>query len=295
MELRHLRSFSVLAEERHFGRAAERLHIAQPALSQQVKQLERELGVALFARTTRRVELTAAGARFAEHARTVLGDVARAEDDMALLASGAAGRVSIGFIGTATYDVLPRVAREVRRQLPDLDLELHGELLSPQLVDGLADRTYDLALLRPDPLNQGDLSLSALRTERLVAVLPSTHPLADRRRIGLDRLAGESWVLHPSGHRSSMHDRVVSACEAAGFTPSPVLEVSETATLVVFVAAGLGVALVPEPVRSLGLEGVSYVALTDPPTIDLALATRTGDDSPAVRRVSALVAAVTPS
>src|SRR6478752_845473 len=159
MELRHLRAFAVLAEERHFGRAAERLHIAQPALSQQVKQLERELGTPLFTRTTRRVELTEAGARFAEHARTVLADVARAEDDMALLASGRAGRVSVGFIGTATYDVLPRAAREVRRELPDVELELRGELLSPQLVTGLADRTYDVALLRPDPLNSGNLTL----------------------------------------------------------------------------------------------------------------------------------------
>jgi len=293
MELRHLRSFAVLAEERHFGRAAARLHIAQPALSQQVKQLERELGVQLFTRTTRRVELTEAGTRFAEHAATVLGDVGRAEEDMALLATGRAGRVSVGFIGTATYDVLPRVAREVRAALPDVELDLRGELLSPQLVAGLQDRTYDVALLRPDPLNHGDLSLTSLRTERLVAVLPSSHPLAGRRRIALSALADESFVMHPSGHRSSVHSRVLAACEEAGFTPSSVLEVGETATLVVFVAAGMGVALVPEPVRSLGLDGVAYVPLTAAPTIDLALATRAGDDSPAVRRVAAIVAAVT--
>jgi DNA-binding transcriptional LysR family regulator len=290
MELRHLRSFAVLAEERHFGRAAERLHIAQPALSQQVKQLERELGVTLFTRTTRRVELTGAGARFAEHARTVLGDVGRAEDDMALLASGRAGRVSVGFIGTATYDVLPRVAREVRRELPDVELVLQGELLSPRLESGLADRTYDVALLRPDPLNHKHLEIRPLRSERLVAVLPTGHPLARRRRIAVSALAGEPFVMHPSGHRSSIHEEVLAACAAAGFAPESVLEVSETATLVVFVAAGLGVALVPEPVRSLGLEGVAYVALTDAPTVGLALATRAGEDAPAVRRVADLVA-----
>lgn len=291
MELRHLRSFAALAEERHFGRAADRLHLAQPALSQQIKQLERELGVQLFTRTTRRVELTAAGARFVDHARTVLGDVGRAEEDMAALSTGHAGRVSVGFVGTATYDVLPRVAREVRRALPDVELELRGELLSPTLSEGLRDRTYDLALLRPDPLNHGDLSLRPLRTERLVAVLPSNHSLAGRRRISLSALAGEPFVMHPSGHRSSVHDRVLGACADAGFSPASVLEVGETATLVVFVAAGLGVALVPEPVRSLGLDGVAYVALTDPPTIDLALATRAGDVSPAVARVSDLVMA----
>lgn len=295
MELRHLRSFTVLADERHFGRAATRLHIAQPALSQQIKQLERELGISLFTRSTRRVEPTEAGLRFAEHARTVLGDVARAEADMEQLASGHAGRVSVGFIGTATYDVLPKVARAVRRELPGVELELHGELLSPQLVAGLGDHTYDLALirptpLRPDPLNSGDLTLQPLRSERLVAVLPSGHALAGRRRIPLSALSDEAFVMHPSGHRSSMHARVLEACAKVGFTPDPVLEVGETATLVVFVAAGLGVALVPEPVRSLGLDGVSYVALSDAPSVDLVLATRSGDDSPAVRRVAELVA-----
>jgi DNA-binding transcriptional LysR family regulator len=289
MELRHLRSFTVLADERHFGRAAARLHIAQPALSQQIKQLERELGVSLFTRSTRRVEPTEAGLRFAEHARTVLGDVARAETEMELLASGHAGRVSVGFIGTATYDVLPRVAREVRRELPDVELELRGELLSPQLVTGLADHTYDVALMRPDPLNSGDLTVRQLRSERLVAVLPSGHALAGRRRIPLSALADEAFVMHPSGHRSSMHARVLEACADAGFTPDPVLEVGETATLVVFVAAGLGVALVPEPVRSLGLDGVAYVALTDPPSVDLVLATRSGDESPAVAQVGAVI------
>jgi DNA-binding transcriptional LysR family regulator len=289
MELRHLRSFAVLAEERHFGRAAARLHIAQPALSQQIKQLERELGIALFTRSTRRVETTEAGRRFAEHARTVLGDVARAETDLELLASGRAGRVSVGFVGTATYDVLPRVAREVRRELPDVELELRGELLSPQLVAGLAGRTYDLALLRPDPVGDGGVRLRRLRSEPLVAVLPAHHPLAGRRRIDLARLAGEPFVTHPSGHRSSMHAEVLRACAAAGFEPAAVTEVGETATLVVFVAAGLGVALVPEPVRSLGLDGVSYVALTNAPTVELALASRAEELSPAVATVAEII------
>jgi DNA-binding transcriptional LysR family regulator len=288
MEMRHLRSFAVLLEERHFGRAAERLHIAQPALSQQIKQLERELTVPLFTRTTRRVEPTGAGLRFAEHARGVLASVDRATADMAMLASGHAGRVSIGFVGTATYDVLPRVAREVRRELPDVDLELHGELLTPQLVAGLADHVYDLALMRSDPVPDPGLTIRRLRSERLVAVLPAHHPLAGRRRIDLAQLAGEPFVTHPSGHRSSMHDQVLSACARAGFEPETV-EVGETSTLVVFVAAGLGVALVPEPVRSLGLDGVAYVALTHAPSVDLGIATRAGDDSPAVRSVAAIV------
>jgi DNA-binding transcriptional LysR family regulator len=292
MELRHLRSFLALAEERHFGRAAERLHIAQPALSQQIKQLEREFGVDLVARTTRRVELTGAGHRFAEHARAVLGSVERAAGDMALIASGHAGRVSVGFIGTATYDLLPAAAREVRRELPGVDLELHGELLSPALVKGLIDGTFDLVVLRPDGTVKPGMSEQVLRRERLIAVLPDRHPLAGQSEIDLSDLSGDPFVMHFSGHRSSMHEHVLAACAAAGFRPDPVTEVGETATLVVFVAAGMGVALVPEPVRSLTLEGVAYVELAHPPTVDLAIATRAGDDNPAISRVAAIIGRV---
>src|SRR3954447_4889255 len=289
MELRHLRAFAALAEERHFGRAAERLHIAQPALSQQVKQLEREFGVELVSRTTRRVELTEAGRRFAEHCHAVLGSVDRASTDMAQVASGQAGRVAVGFIGTATYDLLPLAAREVRDALPMVRLDLHGELLSPALLDGLLDGSYDLVVLRPDGLDRSAADLRVLRTERLVAVLPADHPLAGRTRIGFAALAGGPFVIHFSGHRSSMHERVLAACAAAGFRPPSITEVGETATLVVFVAAGLGVALVPSPVRSLARAGVACAELPEPATIDLALATRSGEASPAIQRVAGIV------
>ena len=289
MELRHLRYFLSLAEERHFGRAAARVHVAQPALSQQIKQLERELGVDLFRRTTRRVELTDAGRRFEHHARSVTGSMDRAQREMAMVASGRAGQVSMGFIGTATYDVLPQVARTVRRELPDVELTLRGELLSPQLVADLVEGTYDLAVIRPDPVARPDVNLRLLRSERLVAVLPAHHRLADRRRIDLGSLADEVFVMHPSGHRSSIHEEVLRACAAAGFQPVNMLEVAETATLVVFVAAGLGVALVPEPVRSLALTGVAYVPLRHAPSVDLSLALRADEDSPAVGEVAAIV------
>lgn len=288
MELRHLRSFVVLAQMRHFGRAAEELHIAQPALSQQLKQLERELGVTLLARTTRRVEVTEAGHRLAAHARAVLDGVDRARDDLALLASGHAGRVRVGFIGSATYDLLPRVAREVRADNPEIELSVRGELLSPQLVEGLVDGTYDLAVVRPYTWPHLRLHQLVLRSEQLVAVLPTSHPLANEPRISLAGLANETFVMHPSNDRSSIHAHVLAACEAAGFHPVSTIEVSETATLVVFVAAGLGVALVPEPVRSLALDGVTYVRLLDPPSVELALAWRV-DASPAMSRVAASI------
>ncbi|MGW5638024.1 LysR substrate-binding domain-containing protein [Streptomyces sp. NPDC003832] len=291
MEIRQVRYFLALAEECHFGRAAARLHVAQPALSQQIKQLERETGSALFDRSTRRVELTDAGRRLVTHARAILAEVQRAEAHMEMLASGHAGRVSVGFVGTATYDVLPRVARTLRTEIPHVDAELRGELLAPELVTGLREGTFDLALLRSAAPVDADVEVVPLRSERLVAVVPSGHRLAGRSRVPVAELAGEPFVVHPSQGRSSMHGRVLAACARAGFEPATLVEVGETATLVVFVAAGHGVALVPESVQSLRLDGVTYVPLAEKETVDLGLARRAGHDLPVVDRVAEVVQA----
>ncbi|WP_367129094.1 LysR substrate-binding domain-containing protein [Saccharothrix sp. HUAS TT1] len=292
MELRTVRYFLALVEERHFGRAAARCHIAQPALSQQVKQLEAELGARLFERSTRRVEVTEAGERFAEHARRIADAVDRAVDEMAALAGGSTGRVSVGFVGTATYDVLPRLSHLVRTRHPGIDLRVRGELLTPELLGGLEAGEYDLALVRPSAHDRPSIAHDRLRSEHLVAVLPETHPRAGQRDVDLADLARETFVVHPSGERSAMHRCVLDACSRAGFEPK-VREVGETATLAVLVAAGVGVALVPEPVRSLGLRGVSYVPLRVPVTIDLLLARSAERGTPAVERVARLIRTAT--
>lgn len=289
MELRQLRYFLALAEECHFGRAAARLHVAQPALSQQIKQLERELGTALFLRSTRHVELTEAGRYLTEYARTLVTEAERARVHMTELATGRAGRVSVGFIGTATYDVLPRVARAVRARLPGIVLDLRGELLTPQLVDGLLTGTYDLAVSRAGLAETEGVNVTPLRTEPLVAVLPAHHPLAADRQVSLRALAREPFVIHPSQPRSAMYDRALSACGRAGFQPSSLTEVGETATLVVLVAAGHGVALVPQSVQSLRLDGVTYVPLAEEETIDLVLARRAQRNSSATQEVAAVI------
>lgn len=289
MELRQVRYFLALAEECHFGRAAARLHVAQPALSQQIKQLERELGTALFHRSTRHVDLTEAGRDLVGYARALLAEEQRARAHMAELAGGGAGRVSVGFIGTATYDVLPRVSRTVRARLPGISLELHGEVLTPQLLDGLLTGAYDLAVCRPDTAGTAQVRTAPLLTESLMAVLPARHPLAARPVLPLRDLTDEPFVIHSSQPRSSMYDRVLAACDRAGFRPSSLVEVGETATLVVFVAAGHGVALVPQSVRSLRLDGVTYVPLAEPEPVDLVLARRTRPDSPAVERVASVI------
>ncbi|MFE5793970.1 LysR substrate-binding domain-containing protein [Streptomyces sp. NPDC056503] len=288
MELRQARYFLVLAEECHFGRAAARLHVAQPALSQQIKHLERELGIALFHRSTRHVELTEAGRHLMGYAHTLVTEAERARVHMTELATGQAGRVSVGFIGTATYDVLPRVARTVRAELPHIVMELHGELLTPQLTDGLRTGVYDLAVFRP-AIPSENVDITPLRTEPLVAVLPAHHPLAGQRKITLSALAGEAFVVHTAPPRSAMYDRVLAACARAGFRPSSLVEVGETATLVVLVAAGHGVALVPESVQSLRLDGATYVPLAERETVDLVLGRRAHRNTPAAQQVAAVI------
>ncbi len=287
MELRHLRYFVAVAEECHFGRAAHRLHIAQPPLSQQIRQLEAELGVQLLIRSTRRVELTPAGARYLDRARSILAGVDAAGEEATLVADGRIGRVAIGFTGSATYELLPSLSRRLREQWPGLELDLRGELLTPSQVTGLLDGTLDVGFLRP-PVRDPGIEVHPLRQEPLVVVLPGSHAQAGREQITLADLAEEPFITYPSHHRSVVHDAVLDACQDAGFSPRAT-EVAETSTLVSFVAAGLGVALVPASVQHLRITGAVYRPMAGPsPTVELAVATRKGESSAAVRRVLAL-------
>lgn len=296
MELRHLRYFVAVAEELHFGRAAQRLHIAQPPLSQQVRQLEAELGVALLTRSTRRVELTRAGEAYLARARAVLADVDAAGHEARSIAAGRAGRVAVGFTGSATYDLLPRLSRRLRAELPDVDVELHGELLTPSQTARLLTGELDIGVLRP-PVEDEAIAVRTLRHEPLVVALPDAHPLVAAPGVAavhLADLAAEPFVTYPSQHRSVVHEAVRAACAEAGFVPQAVAEVAETSTLVSFVAAGLGVALVPGSVQSLRIAGAAYRPLAAgaggaPAQVDLAVATRRDDDSALVRRVVAVL------
>jgi DNA-binding transcriptional LysR family regulator len=292
VELRHLRYFIAVAEECHFGRAAERLHMAQPPLSQQIRQLEQEVGTALLERTTRRVELTPAGALFLDRARSILAAVDGATADAERAARGEIGRLSIGFTGTATYELMPTVAKKVREELPGVELELHGEMLTPAQVAGLRDGSLDVGFLRP-PLRAADINVRIIRREPLVAVLPIGHRLANRASVPLAALADDPFIAYPSHFRSVMQEAVEEACRKAGFQPRVIQECSETATLVSFVAAGLGVALVPGSVRHLQVTGAVYRPLADRvQDVALALAWRAGDRSPVVGQFLAHVASV---
>lgn len=274
MDLRHLRYFVAVAEERHFGRAAQRLHMAQPPLSQAIRQLEGELGVQLLTRTTRRVDITDAGAAYLERARGVLADVDAAAHEAQRVAAGRAGRVAIGCVGSATYSLLPPLARALREELPGIDFTFRGEMLVPAQLAALRDGSLDVALLRP-PADAAGVSLRRLRTDALVVALPDGHRLADDADVRLADLAGDDFIVHAGEGRSVMHAEVVRRCRSAGFEPRIRHEVAETSTLVTFVAAGLGVALVPEPVSRLVVAGACHRPLVDPgPGVDLVVATR---------------------
>lgn len=284
MELRHLRYFVAVAEERHFGRAAARLHIAQPPLSQQIRRLEAEFGEPLLYRTTRSVELSPAGEVLLQRAREILASVDVAVEDAHGASRGEYGRLAIGFTGSSTYAMLPALAAALRQELPQVRLDLRGELLTPAQVTRLIDGTLDLGLLRP-PVHERDLSTEILHAEPLVAVLPDTHPLAQADTVPIEQLKDEPFVTYPSHFRSVLHNAVEDACAVHGFKPRAAHEVAETATLVSFVAAGLGVSLVPASVCNMTVRGAVYRPLArDTTEVQLAAAWRTDDQRPVLTR-----------
>ncbi|MFL6052038.1 MAG: LysR family transcriptional regulator [Actinoallomurus sp.] len=287
MELRRIRYFIAVAEEGNFGRAAERLRMAQPPLSQQIKSLEAEMGVQLFRRTTRHVDITPAGQRFLQRAREILAAVDNAVTEASQVADGTLGRISIGFTGSATYDLLPSLVRVLRADLPGIELDIRGEMLTPRQVAALAEGTLDLAFLRP-PVRSSEVEVRVLRREPLIAVLPAHHALANRKSVRLSDLADDPFITYPSHNRSVVYEAVLDTCQHAGFVPASIHEVSETSTLVSFVAAGLGVALVPASIQHLQITGASYLPLAGTTQeVELAVATRVDEPSPLVARVRA--------
>jgi DNA-binding transcriptional LysR family regulator len=289
MDLRQLRYFVAVAEERHFGRAATRLHMAQPPLSQQIRHLEADLGVQLLRRTTRRVDLTEAGAAFLERAREILAAAEEAGHEARRVAAGSVGRLAVGCVGSATYSLLPDLARGLSTELPQVDFAFRGEMLVPDQVRGLLSGEIDLALLRP-PIDDTALTLHVLRRERLVLALPRDHPLATRRRVRAAQLRDEPLIVHSGRRESVMYDAVLRLCRAAGVEPRIRHEVDETSTLVTLVAGGLGVAVVPEPVSALQLGGVTYRPLAEREAVtELAVAHRADRTEPHLHRAVATV------
>jgi DNA-binding transcriptional LysR family regulator len=287
IELRHLRYFVAVAEELHFRRAAERLHMSQPPLSQQIRGLERELGVELFLRTQRRVELTPAGERLLVEARAVLEAVDAAVRATRRVGTGEQGRLAIGFVGSAMYGVLPGVIRAFRSRYPDVDAELREGSTAEQL-EALKARRIHVGVVRP-PVEEDQLETLTINHERFVVALPAGHELAERRPLHLRDLMHEAFVTLDEREAPGLRAQLKEARKRLGGTTRIVQEAGEMQTLIGLVASGLGIALVPDSVSRLAREDVVYRDLSGwAPTVDLALAWREDDDSPLVRNFVAV-------
>jgi DNA-binding transcriptional LysR family regulator len=280
MELRHLRYFVAVAEELSFTRAACNLNIAQPPLSQQIRDLEAELGATLFLRTHHHVELTAAGRQFLRDARDVLSRANNAMTAARRTAHGEEGELRLGFVSTAMYDdAVPDLLRDFRERYPAVALHLE-QLSSVQQVQALLGRRIDAGFLRP-PVNEPLLVERTVTREALMLALPANHPCARKRRVPLRSLAGESWVMVSPEMGAGFYQRTVDLCLKAGFMPRVSMEVGEIQTAVGLVAAGFGVALVPAVVTALRRRGAVYVPLASPRgTVEICIAWLRGHDSP---------------
>jgi len=271
VELRHLRYFVAVAEELHVGRAAARLHMSQPPLSQQIRALERELGLQLFDRSRRRIRLTPAGAALLREARRALAEADRFQESAARLRSGRLGQLRVGFVGSALFSLVPEILQAFRREVPEAGLVLH-ESTSPELVDDVAKRRLDVAFVRP-PVGSDAVRELLLAREPLVAALPASNPVAAAPEpLDIAALRAEDFVLFPRSIGPGYLDAVLRACHAGGFVPMATHSATQIHTLVGLVASGLGVSLVPEAVQGMQLPGVVYKPFAPPVhTIDLTL------------------------
>ncbi|WP_436771044.1 LysR family transcriptional regulator [Yinghuangia sp. YIM S09857] len=295
MELRHLTAFVAVAEELHFGRAARRLQMAQPPLSQQIRTLERELGVQLFERNTRSVRLTSAGQSFLEPARTVLLDADVAARAAKAAALGEYGRVTVGFAGASSHESLPRLTRAVRAAHPGIELVLTGQTYANVALAQIAEGALDLGFVRL-PVNRPGVRARVIHEEELICALPSDHPLARHARIPVAALAEEPFVGFPANAGSSLRDATVRACEAAGFLPVVVQEAPDSHTILALVAAGVGVTFTLTSCRHIQQTGLAYRPLDGAPIrLRAALAWRADNPSAALRSVLAVAEQVLPT
>lgn len=283
MELRHLRYFVAVAEELHFGRAAERLGIAQPPLTRQIQLLERELDVVLFDRSQRKVELTVAGQKLLEHARHIFDAVELAARETVRAGRGELGRIAIGYPSSLAYSGLPELLKKFRVKLPEVAVELL-ELAPQAQIDALKAGRLDVGFVRALVDDRG-LSSVLVRREPFVVAMPSDHPLAKRSRIALAQLVDEPFVSIPRSRGPSFFDQLIRLCHDAGFSPRIVQEAPQL-DLVSLVSAGFGVAIVPASLRHLRRVGVAYRSILGAPKSDLHVVWKKGNDA---RVVLALV------
>lgn len=248
LDVRRLQYFLAVAETLHFRKAAEQLNVAQPALSQQIRRLEEDLGCPLLTRNRRGVALTPAGQALLESGRRALVQLAHAEDAARRTAAQQVALLRIGFLNPAAFAVVPQLLQRMRDEHPEVFLVLR-EGASAQLLEEVRLGQLDVAFVR-GPVTHPGVRIEVLRREPLIAVLPSKHRLARRKRVPLAELAEEPFIGFRRDAAPSLHDAITRLCMDAGFAPAFVMEASEWYTIVSLVAAGLGVAILPESIAA---------------------------------------------
>jgi DNA-binding transcriptional LysR family regulator len=287
-ELRRLRYFVAVATERNFTRAAERLHVAQPALSRQVRLLERELGVELLRRTTHEVALTDAGRFLLDRAPAVLGATDELWRGVRAFAAGERGGVVVGYGASAGYETAPRLLEAIAERLPALEVDARV-MATAAILDAVGDGTLDAGLVRCPPARDG-IEARVVRRERQGVLLRRDHALAAAATVALADLGDAPVLLHPRAANPGHYDAVLDLCRAAGVEPrvlerSAALDLAQTP-----VVEGRAVAIVGESSRTVLPPELTWVALTPPAALDVALVARARDRSPALERVLATAA-----
>ncbi|MCC5635852.1 LysR family transcriptional regulator [Nostoc sp. CHAB 5844] len=288
MELRHLRYFVTLAEELHFGKAAEKLQIAQPPLSQQIRQLEAELGFELFHRTKRNVQLTQAGQVFLSEVQQILQQLQQAIQIGQQTSRGEVGKLVVGFVSSSAYNILPDILKEYRNRVPGVSLELH-ELTTDQQLDWLREGRMDVGFIRP-PVDDHKFSWETIFQESLMVALPETHELANQSHISLTSLANEAFISFPRKLAPGVYDLIISLCQQSGFSPNVVQEAIQMQTIISIVAAEIGVAVVPASLQNLQRTGVIYKHIEEhTPKVAIAMIWRSSETSPTVQKFLEIV------
>ncbi|HUA79947.1 MAG TPA: LysR substrate-binding domain-containing protein [Dyella sp.] len=296
IELRHLRYFAAVADTLHFGKAAERLGMSQPPLSQQIRQLEETVGARLLTRTNRRVALTEPGRVFLQEAREILARVDHAVELTQRAQRGELGELRIGFTRTTPLSQdIPRAIFEFRQRYPAVHLQLE-EMNSLQQIDALLERRLQVGILRPGILPSSLLSKRLFR-DPLVAVMRSDHPalkrIGARGKLAVKALAQEPFVVFARSAGAGVHEHVMTLCRAAGFAPRISQEAREASTIIGLVAAGFGVSILPNSCSHIQVEGVSYVPLAEANAMsEIHVVYREDERSPLVPRMLQLLLAV---